>query len=168
MWPFETRSTPQDEVGKAFWEVTGKHAAAMLRVAHPNDFSKRNWDALLPAYTEVAAFGLHFISRTALSDLGQEPRDIFLDAFFPIVERHIPPELKGRLQPLFNRRDPEYGTCKKIYAENDEPMRGTLMWEFARNMVPTRDPITLMHVCSIGTEMIIALKSEYEKAKAII
>ena len=168
MWPFETRSTIIDDIGKAFWDATGKHAAAMLQLVHPTDFGKRNWDVLLPAYTEVVAFGLHFTSRMALGELGLQRRTIFMDAFLSIVERHTPPELEGRLQPLFNRRDPEYGAYKKIYAENDEPMRGTLMWEFARNMTPTLDPITLVHICFIGTKMIIALKSEYEKAKMFI
>lgn len=168
MWPFQARPTSIEAkaelAGKAFWKVSGEYAATVLHVVHPTDYADRNMGVLMPTFAEVIAFAMHVTSRIALSRLGEAHRAAFMDAWFPVVLRLCPKEIEGQLQQLYNRREVQYGACKKPFAAEGEPLKGTLLWEFARVVIDD-DIVVILAVIDAGTQMIGSLQSQYDKAR---
>lgn len=112
-----------------------------------------------------AIFCLHVIDRYALGGLGPEKRAVFMDNLLPEVR-----EILSRLYEtgadasrfpdefveIYNASSAEYAQYKKMMAEEGEPLKGTLYWEFAKkraDLLGITNPAEIMLIgfCALST-----------------
>jgi hypothetical protein len=98
-------------------------------------------------FQEFILFYMHYTDRLAFGYLGVEERDIFIDNLIVEVRSLLTSALSHSFENLdqemkffsdfgdvYNDRQREYGNYKKIYAEKDEPLGKTLLWEFEKKI----------------------------------
>lgn len=105
---------------------------------------------------EVIVFYMHLVDRLAFAHLGAARREIFGDRFVVAVVKEILRELSKdvsaddfcqALRNTYNRRQIQYSQYKKLIPPQNEPLKGTLYWEFSKVLFQYLDdhnPATLV------------------------
>jgi hypothetical protein len=120
----------------------------------------REGDSLLfNLLTEEVFLHLHVVDRLAFQHLGDAGRGIFIDNLVPTVRETMlrdyvsGPKAAGFgtwFTEQFDVRQKEYAAFKYFAPEGDQPPKGTLFWEFAKNqckMFPVPiNPVDLLQV----------------------
>jgi|ERR1039458_1736214 hypothetical protein len=90
---------------------------------------------------EIIAFYMHVANRLAFRDLGSQQVSKFSHRLMVVVANGVTTALHhdlssvdviSQLRDTYNRREVEYAAYRKFVPDGDEPMAGTLFWEFTK------------------------------------
>ena len=170
MWPFDKKPKRglQDRIKTAHELITG--LADRVTPDLMKGVMGEDWQVRFPSYyvfvhLEVIVFQLHLTDRIVNGRM-REHREEFMDALLPLTFVNLPEDTASRLQQVYNERQILYGSCKKIFADKDEALGGTLIWEFGKIIVEkytgSLDASLMLVPYSLGTHMLQTLNDGYK------
>lgn len=125
------------------------------------DFDEgKMWDLQL----EDILLAMHLLDRFAFPKLTPHGRAVFVNALVETLAEELwwlcptgatAQDFRAWFGSSFNLRTAEYGKCRKLYAEEGEPLGGTLFWEFGKKMSSILDynPATAVSAALHGSEL---------------
>lgn len=107
---------------------------------------------------EVIVFYMHMIDLLAFRYLGPQDRQLFAERFIVAVIKEFLrslsrdvsfAEFADQLKDTYNRRQLEYAQYKDLIPAKEEPLKGTLFWEFSKILLGFMDDANPMFSSSI-------------------
>ena len=92
---------------------------------------------------ELYVFYFHMLDRLAFLHLGEEGREIFANRLIEVVTHSLiltknnewsDLDFAAEMQSTYNQRQLEYANYKELIPPKDKPLKGTLIWEFSKNL----------------------------------
>jgi hypothetical protein len=182
MWPFKTQTVDYHakaatmaelllgvapEATRIFVEsLLGENAPVDKDVPAGNEVSPSSVTRSL--LLEVLAFELHLADRLTFSTLGALGRATFMDALCAALAHRLGPPRAAELQDLYNNRQHFYGQFPKLFAEDGESPKGTLLWEFGKLMAAVHahgNPAAVMATAISGASLLETVNDLLRDAK---
>lgn len=129
---------------------------------------------------ECIVFYVHLVDRMAFLHLGPAKREVFADRFIVAVVKEILRELSKEisaddfgdaLRDTYNQRQMQYAKYKVLIPANDEPLKGTLYWEFSKvlfGFLDDKNPATLMYLNLLVVEYTKIMLTDAMKAEEVL
>jgi hypothetical protein len=157
MWPFkksgEDYSARAQTASAVLIGVTQEAAPHLLKALVGEERVDENHKLLALFTTELLIFGLHLTDRIAFSHLGASKRSGFMNVLLPAVQRELRPPLSSQLEQLYNARNSFYGSFPKLYADENENLKGTLFCEFGKalgSVYANSNPVAVTQTSMLG------------------
>lgn len=129
---------------------------------------------------EIIAFYMHMVDRVAFALLETAEHEAFGDRLVLAVLREAVRELGDETSPddfgpplrkTYNRRQVQYARYKVLIPAEEEPLKGTLNWEFSKilfRFLDTDNPAVLMFLSFLVAEMTKVMLTEALKVEEVL
>jgi len=140
------------ELARAVWELAKTVAPTLYETLYCFEQAKpsaqRESEQTVSLAMELFYFSLHLLDRECFARHGPDERGRFMDTLitevwkplldaFPDKERII----TGRvIIEQANRAQLEYAQFQRLFPAKDQPLSGTLIWEFSKKLCKTYNP----------------------------
>lgn len=129
-----------------------------------NNLSEETKDEVL---CELIMLYLHLVDRISFQQLGPDKRDEFMDQLFTMVNMIVAKEINNNkhtphlisyLEDNYEDRQLEYSNYKRLFSEKASDSKGTLIWEFSKNIaskISKKDDISVIMITFtiVGTNL---------------
>jgi len=129
---------------------------------------------------EFMVFFMHLVDRSAFSILGPEKRRVFADRYMIVIVKAVIAELSkevsaddfcNSLRSTYNDRQLIYSRYRELIPVNDEPLKGTLYWEFRKILAEFLDhsnPATVVYLNCLVADFAVLYMVNAAKVEAVL